>query len=107
MLIAGFGFAGIWAPSQNVALYGVSPSDAGAAAAASNTANQLGGSIGLAILTNVFLMAAAGQTGLAAQAAGNSAALAGSGVTLLVAAVVAATMLKIPKDLVTAMMGRR
>jgi EmrB/QacA subfamily drug resistance transporter len=105
LVVAGIGFSGVWAPSQNVALFGVASSDAGAAAAACNAANQLGGSVGLATLTNLFLVASGNGASPSAQAAGYAATCIGAAAALLVAAVLAFTMLRIPREDLVAMMG--
>ena len=54
MVVLGIGLALILVPLQNLALTGVHPHDAGAAAATVNSAQQVGGSIGLAAFTVVY-----------------------------------------------------
>lgn len=58
LLGVGMGFTVV--PLQSLALMGVDPGDAGVAVAASNASNQLGGSIGLALLTVVYVSVAGG-----------------------------------------------
>ncbi|QUF05922.1 MFS transporter [Actinosynnema pretiosum subsp. pretiosum] len=60
---AGMGFT--FVPLQNLALLGVEARDAGAAAATATAANQVGGSVGLAVVTAVYsgVVARAGGPG--------------------------------------------
>jgi hypothetical protein len=58
LLVAGAGLGLVVAPSINTGTFGVAPSDAGVASASVNTGQQLGGSIGTALLNTV----AAGAT---------------------------------------------
>jgi EmrB/QacA subfamily drug resistance transporter len=90
LVVMGVGMAGIFVPAQNVALAGVDEHDAGAAAAASNAANQIGGSIGLAVLTNLYLATTAGDTAPTALVDGYSAVFLASAGLLVVAACIAA-----------------
>jgi hypothetical protein len=53
LMIVGLGIGLAMAPSFNVATMGVQTSDAGAASATANTAQQIGGSIGTALLSTV------------------------------------------------------
>ena len=55
----GAGFGLIMAPSMATATQGVAPSDAGVASATVNAAQQVGGSIGTALLSTLFADAAA------------------------------------------------
>ena len=54
LLALGLGFGLIMAPSMATATAGVQPADAGVASAMVNTAQQVGGSIGTALLSTVF-----------------------------------------------------
>lgn len=69
MVVLGIGMAMIIVPVQNLALTGVAPHDAGAAAATVNSAQQIGGSIGLAVFTVIYAETIAGaQSGKASLA---------------------------------------
>jgi EmrB/QacA subfamily drug resistance transporter len=59
MLIAGAGFGLVIAPSTNTGTFGMAPSDAGVASASVNTSQQLGGSIGTALLNTMATTATA------------------------------------------------
>lgn len=54
LLVMGMGMAFVFIPLQNVALTGVAPHDAGVASAVTNSATQIGGSIGLSVFTAVY-----------------------------------------------------
>ena len=76
LMIMGLGFGAIMAPSMNTATSGVAPEDAGIASAMVNTMQQVGGSIGTAVLSTVAASAATSyavghgpSVGLAAAAA--------------------------------------
>jgi hypothetical protein len=80
LLMAGFGIGLTVAPSINTGTFGVAPTDAGVASASVNTGQQLGGSIGTALLntiaaTAVASYAAAHVTAGAVTRSGPSAAL--------------------------------
>jgi EmrB/QacA subfamily drug resistance transporter len=64
VLILGFGLGFIFVPLGNVALVGVDPHDAGAASAVVNASQQVGGSLGVALLNTIAISAATayGQT---------------------------------------------
>ena len=68
----GVGFGLIMAPSFATATHGIRPGDAGVASAMVNTSQQVGGSLGLALLSTLVADAASGYTA----AAGTPAALA-------------------------------
>ena len=53
LIITGLGFGLIMAPAMNTATYGVEPADAGVASAMVNTTQQVGGSIGTALLSTI------------------------------------------------------
>jgi len=59
IILVGVGMGFVIAPAMNVATMGVAPSDAGVASATVNTAQQVGGSIGVALLSSVATDAAA------------------------------------------------
>ena len=53
LLLLGIGFGLIMAPSMSVATLGVAPTDAGVASAMVNTMQQVGGSVGTALLNTL------------------------------------------------------
>ncbi|HYQ75640.1 MFS transporter [Cellulomonas sp.] len=55
VLVMGVGMGFTFVPLQNLSLLGVAPHDAGAAAATANASNQVGGSIGLAVVTALYV----------------------------------------------------
>ena len=76
LLVMGVGLGLIFAPAMSTATLGVEPTDAGVASAMVNTSQQVGGSIGTAVLSTIFTSAVtsyaashARSPGLAAQAA--------------------------------------
>jgi EmrB/QacA subfamily drug resistance transporter len=54
LLVMGVGMGLIFAPAMSTATLGVAPSDAGVASAMVNTSQQVGGSIGTAVLSTIF-----------------------------------------------------
>ncbi len=54
LLIMGFGLGNVFAPAISTATYGVDPQDTGVASAMVNTMQQVGGSIGTALLSSIF-----------------------------------------------------
>jgi EmrB/QacA subfamily drug resistance transporter len=54
LVLMSVGLAGVFIPAASTALYGVSAHDAGVASAVLNTAQQIGGSLGTALLNTVF-----------------------------------------------------
>jgi EmrB/QacA subfamily drug resistance transporter len=54
LLVMGVGLGLIFAPAMSTATFGVDPSDAGVASAMVNTCQQVGGSIGTAVLSTLF-----------------------------------------------------
>ncbi len=103
LLILGLGLGGIMAPSMNTATAGVTPADAGVASATVNTSQQIGGSIGTALLNT--LAASAGTAFLAGKTANNHilaeaavhsylAAFRWSAVVFVVGGVIAGSLLK-------------
>jgi EmrB/QacA subfamily drug resistance transporter len=76
LLILGVGMGCIFAPAFSTATLGVDPSEAGVASAMVNTSQQVGGSVGTALLSTIFASAVSayagshrGQPGLANAAA--------------------------------------
>ena len=57
LLVMGVGLGLIFAPAMSTATLGVDPSDAGVASAMVNTSQQVGGSIGTAVLSTIFTSA--------------------------------------------------
>jgi EmrB/QacA subfamily drug resistance transporter len=74
-LVMSLGLALAFVPMNSTALVGISPHDAGVASALVNTTQQVGGSLGIALLNTVAASASAGY--LAAHARGLSARAAG------------------------------
>ena len=58
LIIMGIGMGNIFAPAISSATYGVAPTDTGVASAMVNTMQQVGGSIGTALLSSIFASAA-------------------------------------------------
>jgi MFS family permease len=58
LLVMGVGMGNIFAPAIASATYGVDPRDSGVASAMVNTMQQVGGSIGTALLSSIFASAA-------------------------------------------------
>ncbi|MEV5837722.1 MFS transporter [Nocardia sp. NPDC052112] len=58
LIMLGLGFGLVMAPAMSLAVAGVDPADAGVASATVNTAQQIGGSIGTALLTTMSASAA-------------------------------------------------
>jgi MFS family permease len=54
LVVLGVGMGNIFAPGISSATYGVAPADAGVASAMVNTMQQVGGSIGTALLSSIF-----------------------------------------------------
>lgn len=99
MVLIGVGQGLAFAPMTSAGVSGVEPTDAGAASGLVNAAHQLGGSLGLGILTAVGVAAAAGTTGTdQALAQRVSGALSGGSVLLAVAlAVSVACIARMPR----------
>ena len=104
-LLLGLGMGCVFVPAIGVATRGVDPQEAGVAAAVVNTAQQVGGSLGIAVLNTVAVSVAGAYA--TAHAAGpgvasaalvhglSSAAVCGAGV-LLLAATLAAILINAP-----------
>jgi EmrB/QacA subfamily drug resistance transporter len=60
LLVMGLGLGLVFAPAMSTATLGVDPADAGAASALVNTGQQIGGSIGTALLSTLAASAASG-----------------------------------------------
>ena len=110
MLIISVGMAFVFIPVSSTALHAISHHDAGVASAMINTSQQVGGSLGTALLNTVAVTASAayltanaarGQAAtLAALTAGYTRAFAVGAGFLFAAAVVALLMLKVGKEAV-------
>jgi EmrB/QacA subfamily drug resistance transporter len=59
-LLLSIGLAGVFIPASSTALVGVDPHDAGVASALLNTSQQIGGSLGTALLNTLYASAVAG-----------------------------------------------
>ncbi len=70
LLLVGVGMGCIFAPAFSTATLGVKSSDAGIASAMVNTSQQVGGSVGTALLSTIFASAAAGFASTHAKTAG-------------------------------------
>jgi EmrB/QacA subfamily drug resistance transporter len=64
LIVAGLGFGSIFAPAINTATTGVDRADSGVASALVNTGQQVGGSIGTALLSTIALTATSGYLAL-------------------------------------------
>ena len=91
IMLLGLGMGSVVAPSINVATRGVNPADAGVAGALVNTSQQVGGSIGTAVLSTIVASATAGYHGspLAAATHGYATAFASAAIIFGVGAVLA------------------
>src|SRR5690554_906991 len=74
LLVMGAGFGLVMAPAFETATGGVAESDTGVASAMVNTSQQIGGSLGTALLSTMFATAAAGFTASAGTPPGIAAA---------------------------------
>jgi MFS family permease len=63
LLLMSFGLAGVFIPASSTALVGVGDHDAGVASAVLNTAQQVGGSLGLALLNTLYAGAVTSYVG--------------------------------------------
>ncbi|MBC6448305.1 MFS transporter [Actinokineospora xionganensis] len=109
LLIAGAGIGLTMAAGMNVGILGVDADDSGAASAAINAVQQVGGSIGTALFSSVAAGAVTtammeGKAPASAAIAGYSAAFLGSAILFAVGAVVAGLVLRpgVPEELGTA-----
>jgi EmrB/QacA subfamily drug resistance transporter len=70
LLLTGIGMGCVFAPAFSTATLGVKSADAGIASAMVNTSQQVGGSVGTALLSTIFASAAASFVSVHAKAAG-------------------------------------
>jgi EmrB/QacA subfamily drug resistance transporter len=70
LLLTGIGMGCVFAPAFSTATLGVRSEDAGVASAMVNTSQQVGGSVGTALLSTIFASAAASFTSTHAKTAG-------------------------------------
>ncbi len=108
MVLLSLGIAFVFVPTASVALHGAGTEDAGVASAMINTSQQVGGSLGTALMNTVAVTTAAGF--LAANAALGEAALPSAltegytqgflvgGVLMLVAAVIVGVLIRVGPD---------
>ena len=82
LIIIGFGMGCIFAPAFGTATLGVDRTEAGVASAMVNTSQQVGGSVGTALLSTIFASAAAGYASDHAGAEGLRSAAAVHGYTV-------------------------
>ncbi|SDD38018.1 drug resistance transporter, EmrB/QacA subfamily [Sanguibacter gelidistatuariae] len=102
VIMLGMGLACLFVPLQNVALSGVDEHDAGVASAAVSSAQQIGGSIGTALITAFYAAAvttsvAAGAEPLEALVDGYSVAFVWAGALILCAAPISFFLIKVTK----------
>lgn len=106
-VVLGFGLGFVFVPLSLVALHEVGAADAGVASALLNATNQVGGSLGIALLNTIAtsatataVAAAAGRTGAlpAALVIGYRHAFVWAAVLLVVAAVVAALLVRVSRE---------
>jgi EmrB/QacA subfamily drug resistance transporter len=81
LLLTGVGLGSIFAPAFSTATLGVERSDAGIASAMVNTSQQVGGSVGTALLSTIFASAAASYASTHAHVAGLASAASIQGYT--------------------------
>jgi EmrB/QacA subfamily drug resistance transporter len=105
LLLTGIGMGCVFAPAFSTATLGVKNSDAGIASAMVNTSQQVGGSVGTALLSTIFASAAAGfasthakTVGLASAATIHGYAVAFEWAAALFAVGVLVALLVLPKD---------
>ncbi|MGO4102928.1 MFS transporter [Leifsonia sp. YAF41] len=100
LIVMGLGMGFVFVPLQNLALSGVAPHDAGAASATANSAMQIGGSIGLSIFTALYAATAGPTTDLTGKPLleaftnGYSAAFLAAAVGMVLASIIAATLIR-------------
>jgi EmrB/QacA subfamily drug resistance transporter len=107
-VLLGLGLGFTFVPLSSLALVGVSEHDAGAASATLNATQQVGGSLGTALLNTIATSAgatylaahlpASQTTGLKAEISGYSAAFTWAAVIILVASVVTAVFVQVRKE---------
>jgi MFS family permease len=64
-LLISLGMAGVFVPASSTALVGIDPHDAGAGSALLNTTQQIGGSLGTALLNTLYASAVTGYVAAA------------------------------------------
>lgn len=100
LIVMGLGMGFVFVPLQNLALSGVAPHDAGAASATANSAMQIGGSIGLSIFTALYAATTGPTEGLIGKPLleaftnGYSAAFLAAAVGMVLASIIAATLIR-------------
>ena len=82
-LLAGFGMALVFAPVSNMLIGSVAESDIGKASGANNTVREVGGALGIAVMTAIFTGAGSYATGQTFVDGLNPAVLVGAGVLFL------------------------
>ena len=97
------GMAAVFVPASSTALVGVAEHDAGIASAVLNTAQQVGGSLGLALLTTFYASTvnghlADGESPAASFVAGYHVAFVSGAVLLAIALVISAVAISAKKD---------
>jgi EmrB/QacA subfamily drug resistance transporter len=97
LVLLGFGMGLTLAPLTAAGIAGVADGDAGAASGIVNAAQQLGASLGVAILVTVFAGAGDPSAGAAALAHAVSAALTGSAVFLALGLAVVLVVMRAPR----------
>ena len=98
IMLIGLGMGSVVAPSMNVATRGVNPADAGIAGALVNTSQQIGGSIGTAVLSTIVASAAASYSGSPVAAATHGYATAFGVAAVIFAVGAALAFLVMPSD---------
>jgi EmrB/QacA subfamily drug resistance transporter len=102
-ILLGIGLAMVFVPMQNLALAGIDARDAGVAGAALTATQQIGGSIGIAVFTALYASAVANfdmsssANPLSALVDGYSTVFVAAAIGLLVGAVIAWFMIRVPK----------
>jgi EmrB/QacA subfamily drug resistance transporter len=98
-LLLGLGISCVMVPAFSTATHGVDPREAGVASATVNTAQQIGGSLGTAVLNTIAIAATAAFVGTrgAALVHGFSVATGWGVVILVLAAVVAGALITAPR----------
>lgn len=94
-LLLGLGISCVMVPAFSTATHGVEPREAGVASATVNTAQQIGGSLGIAVLNTIAITATAGYVGprAAALVHGFSVATAAGVAILVLGALVAGVLI--------------
>jgi hypothetical protein len=103
LVMLGIGLSMLFVPLQNLALTGVEPHDAGVASATVSATFNIGGSIGLAVITVLYAEAVensldAGNSQLVAYTDGYSMTFLVSAIAMVLAAVLAAVLIRGTKD---------